>query len=128
MKFCPYCGQRVDSEFDYCPNCGKKLIDEGSSSSEKANSDAIHITDAPNYHAVKQNDNAYTIAYVFMVIGTVISAFLIIPMCWTIPMTIYYKNAHERGEDVSLAFKICTLLFVSLIGGIFMFVNDDDIK
>ena len=25
MKFCPYCGESINSEFDYCMSCGKRL-------------------------------------------------------------------------------------------------------
>lgn len=24
-NFCPYCGDKVNSDFEYCPKCGKKL-------------------------------------------------------------------------------------------------------
>ncbi|MBE3518942.1 MAG: zinc ribbon domain-containing protein [Firmicutes bacterium] len=27
--FCPYCGQKVGSDFNFCPRCGKKLPDGG---------------------------------------------------------------------------------------------------
>ena len=25
VNFCPYCGEKISSEFEFCPKCGKKL-------------------------------------------------------------------------------------------------------
>ncbi len=126
MKFCPYCGHSLESEFDYCPNCGKKLVDDGTSSSENTNSETINVNvTSPILDRAKDNDTAYQVAYVFMVISTIFMAFAIIPMAWCIPMTLHYKHAHERGEEVTIAFKVCSLLFVSMIGGIAMFLDHD---
>lgn len=55
-----------------------------------------------------------------MVICTVIMGFYLIPLAWCIPMTIIYFKKVNNGEEVSTAFKICCLLFVSLFAGIFM--------
>ncbi len=24
VKYCPYCGRRIDNDFKYCPNCGRE--------------------------------------------------------------------------------------------------------
>lgn len=47
-------------------------------------------------------------------------AFAMIPLLWQIPMTIYYIVRTSQKQDVSVAFKICTLIFVNLLAGIFM--------
>lgn len=65
-----------------------------------------------------------TVAFIFMVIGVLGSLFTIgwLSLLWTAPMTFwyYYKSICDDDEDVSVAFKVCSLLFVSLIGGIVM--------
>lgn len=63
-----------------------------------------------------------TLAFAFMVVGTVFSGLLLLPLCWTIPMTVhYYKN---KG-NVGIGFKVCTLIFTSLIGGILALCDFD---
>ena len=59
-----------------------------------------------------------------MIIATVISGFAIIPLCWCIPMTVYYSKRIKTGEPIDIGFKICTLLFVSTLSGILMLVDD----
>ena len=61
-----------------------------------------------------------------MIIGTIFNAFFyLIPLAWCIPMTVIYFNKVKNGEEVSTAFKVCSLLFVSLLGGIFMLCDDE---
>lgn len=55
------------------------------------------------------------VAYVFMVISTVVSGFCLIPLCWTIPMTLKYK---KNNGHVSVGFKVCMLIFVNTVSGI----------
>ncbi|XQP55574.1 MAG: hypothetical protein ACOQNY_02080 [Mycoplasmoidaceae bacterium] len=57
------------------------------------------------------------IAYVFMIVSTVISGLVLIPLAWHIPMLVYYKNNAGR---VGTGFKVCALLFCGLIPGVLM--------
>lgn len=49
----------------------------------------------------------------------------IIPLLWQIPMTVYYIVRTVNKKDVSVAFKVCTLIFVNLLAGIFMLCDND---
>ena len=66
-------------------------------------------------------------AEIFMIIGTVIKAILIwiLPLAWCLPMTISYFKKVQNGEPVSTGFKVCSMLFVSLLGGILMLCDQD---
>lgn len=55
-----------------------------------------------------------------IVILLVMSIIYLLPLAWVIPMTVVYTKSIKNGKDVSIAFKICTLLFVSLIAGVLM--------
>ena len=66
-----------------------------------------------------------TVAKVFMVLGCIISAPSIIALFWTIPMTVHYFHSVRDRKTVGIGFKICSLLFVSLLGGIFMLCADE---
>lgn len=113
MKYCSHCGKQLLDDAVVCPNCGCQVTQNSTNKS-----------------------TLRTVAKVFMVIGclanssigalnslsseyantmTVVFSFLI-PLAWTIPMTVYYF----KHEKVGIAFKICALLFVNLIAGICM--------
>lgn len=69
----------------------------------------------------------YRIAYAFQIVGTVFSAFFfLIPLAWTIPMTLATKKAIEQvgtNEEIQhIALGVCSLFFSSLIGGILILV------
>ncbi len=103
--YCQYCGKELADEAVVCPNCGC-------------------ATD--KFQAQKSNSGTGSAAKVFMIIGCVLSAFyLLIPLCWTIPMTVIYCKRLKQGVPVGTGFKICSLLFVSLIAGILMLCDDE---
>ncbi len=56
----------------------------------------------------------------------VVAFVLLIPLCWTIPMAIKYNKASKKGEEISLAFKLCTLFFVNTIAGILTLVDGNN--
>ena len=61
-----------------------------------------------------------------MLISCIFTGFALIPLCWTIPMTVNYWKAVKDNQPVSTAFKVCSLIFVSLIAGIVMLCDNDD--
>ena len=104
----------------YCTKCGNELIDE-----------AVVCTKcgcAVNYNSIpdtNKKSELSTIAKIFMIIGTVMMGFYIIPLAWCIPMTISYCNKLKNGQQISTAFKVCCLLFVSLVGGVLMLCDNN---
>lgn len=82
----------------------------------------------PQYNAYAQpkEDGMTTAIKVLMIVGCVFGGFCyLIPLAWQIPMTVIYFKKVKNGEPISMAFKICSLLFVSLIAGILMLVQGD---
>ena len=60
----------------------------------------------------------------FALLGGVVSAIIgVISPIWTIPMICHLFNCAKNSEKPSIAFKICSLIFVSGVGGIFMLCN-----
>lgn len=103
MKYCSKCGNELLDEAVICPKCGCS-IDEKSS----------------------DKNTIRLIAKIFMLIGCISSAFLyLIPLAWTIPMTVIYWKKVKNGESVSTAFKVCSLIFVSLVAGILMLCDEE---
>lgn len=61
-------------------------------------------------------------AFVICVIGTVLNAAWFTPfsLIWCIPMTVTISKACKQERKLSTGFKVYTLLFVSLLGGIIL--------
>jgi len=68
-----------------------------------------------------------TAAKVLMIIGTVSTSltWFLIPLAWCIPMTVSYFKKVKYNQPISTGFKVCSLLFVSLIGGILMLCDNE---
>lgn len=105
--FCVNCGKELNDKAIICPFCGVP-------------------TDNYNaYQRTRTTNDMSTIIKVFLIIACVLGIFsFLIPLAWCLPMTFYYLGAVEKGEKVSTGFKVCTLLFVSLIAGILMFCEE----
>ena len=72
------------------------------------------------------SDGMKTVIKIFMIIGVISNAFLLIPLIWCIPM--YNRvNKYLNGEEtISTGYKVCVLLFVNLIAGILLLIQNDD--
>lgn len=104
--FCSKCGAEVKDEAVFCPNCGCEIAKVDTNSSN-------------------ETSRLKVAAKIFMIIGTIFSAMSIIGLAWTLPMTIYYCGKIKDKKPVGIGFKICSLLFVSLIAGILMLCDND---
>lgn len=110
MKYCSKCGVQLVDDAVVCVGCGRAV--------ESAAGDANTM--------IEHKESGLTIAAkVFMIISTVAMGFFIIPLAWCIPMTVHYFGKVKKGEAVSVGFKICSLLFVSTIGGILMLCDKE---
>lgn len=106
MKFCSHCGSEIMEEAVICVHCGCK-VESGNTGSDKKTMKLL----------IK----------IFMILGCVASAFAwLIPLCWTIPMTVSLCRKLDRNEPVSTGFKVCTLIFCNLIAGILLLVTDTE--
>lgn len=104
MKYCTKCGAELFDEAVICPKCGCAT----ESKPTVAESDP---QDASTMRIV---------AKIFMIISCVVTALWLIPLCWTIPMTVVYSKKIHSHQHVGTGFKVCCLLFVNTISGILM--------
>ncbi len=102
MKYCTKCGSQIDDATNFCPTCGN----------------------ASGFVA-KKDDTLITVAKVFMILSCVGVGWTLIPLCWMIPMTVSLFNKAKTGEPITTGFKVCTLLFVSLVAGICLLCDND---
>ena len=61
-----------------------------------------------------------TAAYVLGIIGTIAVGWCLIPLIWCIPMLVKVKAAMDGKEKLSVGFKVCYLIFVSLLSKMFI--------
>ncbi len=130
MKYCTKCGAQLRDDFNFCDKCGQPVSapeepfdDLAAGNAEVKPQYGQNNTYAPP--ATPHDTAICTVTKVFMVLGCVLSGFYLIPLCWTIPMTVYYFNRTRDNLPVGTGFKICSALFVSLIGGILMCFDKD---
>lgn len=107
MKYCVKCGAELTDDAVFCSKCGAMTAEP------------------PRAKAPVRESGLTLAAKVLMILGTVFMGVAIIPLAWCIPMTVSYCRKIKNGEPVSIAFKVCSLLFVSLAGGILMLCDQD---
>lgn len=111
-KFCVHCGAEVNPQAVICVHCGCSI----------PGTNTVKTTSNGNSES---SDIMKTLIKVFMIIGLVANAFALIPLIWCIPM--YQKvNKYLKGEEtLTTGFKVCVLLFVNLVAGILLLVEDN---
>ena len=102
MKYCTHCGKELLDEAIFCPGCGCTV------ETPEKNVPADDST----------NETLGLIAKIFMIISCVCFGLLLIPLCWTVPMTIAVSNKLKNKEPISVTLKVCTLIFVITVSGI----------
>ena len=117
MKYCSKCGTELFDEAVVCTKCGCPV--QGS---------VYYQTQFTPQSTFEKSEGNTTAAKVFMIIGTVLMAIwtFCIGLAWCLLMTLSYCNKVKRGEPIGTGFKVCTLIFVSLIAGILMLCDNNN--
>ena len=105
MKYCTHCGKELVDEAVVCTSCGCKAAP------------------APSNNSILKEDDKkifVLLIKIFMVIGCVVTGWAIIPLLWTIPLTMHVWRKLSDDEPISIAVKICSLLFVNIVAGIML--------
>ena len=66
-----------------------------------------------------------TVIKIFLILGCIAQGWMLIPLAWCIPMTVSYFGKVKNHEKMGMGFKICTLLFVSVVAGILMLCDEE---
>ena len=107
MKFCQKCGKEIMDEAIICPGCGCNVAEE-----KKPVSGG--------------NDGLAVASKIFLIIGCIAQGWMLLPLAWCLPITISICNKMKRNEPVGTGLKVCSLLFVSAIGGILLLCRSND--
>ncbi|MEE0947073.1 MAG: hypothetical protein U0M42_09690 [Acutalibacteraceae bacterium] len=106
MKFCQKCGKEIAEEAIICPGCGCAISEEKKG---KGGNDGLAVA-----------------AKVFLILGCIAQGWLLLPLAWCLPITISICNKMKNNEPVGTGLKVCSLLFVSVIGGILLLCRSDN--
>lgn len=66
------------------------------------------------------------IAFILNMVSLAVSAILIVPLAWMIPMCITSWRIYKGARPNTVAFGVCTLIFLSLFGGILLLLSKKD--
>lgn len=144
IKYCPHCGAAINEGADVCLSCGRR-IERGPTASAKtpdATNDTLTtiakvlmVVTCAACGVVAAISLILTLccglgimampheAWVGMVGASIIGIFAVcalIPLAWTIPLTVYVFKCSKKNAPISTATKICILIFVNLISGILL--------
>ncbi len=134
MKYCSKCGAQLPDDAIFCSTCGHAT--EPQPNQQTQNPDQTPLwAQQPNQTPLwaqppmrTANSGLVTAAKVLMILGTIIMALYTfgIALAWCLPMTISYFRRTQDGRPISTGFKVCTLLFVSMIAGILMLCDNSN--
>ena len=130
MKYCSHCGAEVDDEAVVCVKCGYALkpmqVRDESNSDLLVGSKFLMLLACVVYPIAGLSCGLYLCALTIWYAGLLMGAFLCLPVAWCIPMTVSLSQKIKNNEPIGIAFKICTLIFVSRIAGILMLIHKND--
>ena len=66
------------------------------------------------------------VAFILNLVSTIGVGWTLIPLAWMIPMTIRSYGIYKGTKENTTTFAVCTLIFVSLVGGILLLVAKKD--
>ena len=110
MKYCTHCGKEVLDEAVVCPSCGCK----------------VGSTTTSNKMVEEEDKKILTLLVkIFMIIGCIATGWSLIPLLWTVPLTVHVWRKLSNKEPIGIAVKICSLLFVNIVAGIILLCMND---
>ncbi len=74
----------------------------------------------PTYPMTDTDRNLRLVAFVFCILSLVGASWLIVPLAWMIPMSVISWGIYKGTKANTVAFGVCTLIFMSLISGILL--------
>ena len=78
------------------------------------------------YPVTETDKNLRLAAFVLSVISCVGMGIFLIPLAWTIPMTVRTYKIYKGEKPNTVAFGVCELLFVGLIAGVLLLCTHKD--
>lgn len=68
------------------------------------------------------------VAFILGLLNTIAWGFLIIPLCWMIPMTVHCYRVYKGICKNKTSFGVCSIIFWNLVSGILLLCSKKDNK
>ena len=68
------------------------------------------------------------VAFILNLITTIGIGWTLIPLAWMIPMTVHSWGVYKNTKQNTVAFGVCTLIFVNIVSGVLLIVSGEDNK
>lgn len=121
MSYCKYCGTKLDSDCNFCPSCGGKVDNDVPPTSHTS-----YTYPSSNQKDDSSRKTLVVVTKVFLVIGCIASLSFLLPLLWTVPITIIIWNKLDKKEHISILSKIVVLLFVNIVAGALLLVDETE--
>lgn len=133
--YCKNCGSELTDGAEYCSNCGTKVT-ETYQSSTISNTTTTDLNKKTGLHI---GAFVFMVISIFSVCGSALTIWAsniylentgymifstLVSLAWIIPMTIKVYRVKSTTE-LTMGFKICTLLFVNVIAGILLICDSN---
>ena len=120
-------GTQWTDDYADSPTCAQASAEQVDPAAGEVVCQAQIIDDRqPTYNMDSQDSTLRLIAFVFCVISTVTAVWMLIPLAWMVPMTVITLGIYKGKKRNTTVFGVCTLIFVSLVGGILLLVSKKD--
>lgn len=128
MKYCCKCGSELCDEAIVCPNCG--CAANNPNETKTNNSSSGLLAAAKVFMIINCCVLVISAIVTFFIYAELDVAYLgileFIPLMWCIPMTVTLDKKIKNNQPISVAFKVCTLLFANLVSGILLLCAKDN--
>lgn len=129
MKYCQQCGNACADGAEVCPCCGVTLpsADNNSKASDLKNVNVSFTVSETQAKVLSDTDKTLRlIAFIFNCMSLAGFCWLLIPLAWMIPMTVVSWGIYKGTRKNTVAFGVCTLIFLNLVGGILLLCSTKD--
>jgi len=139
IKYCVHCGAELKEGADVCLSCGRRIVREEPKAKSSSNANNALATIAKVFMILTCAECVLVALWLLLVafvsgfgfyydpdfvpvqivLGIYAAAFLL-PLAWSIPLTVHVFRCTQKNEPISVATKICILIFVNMISGILL--------
>lgn len=113
MKYCIHCGKEIDDDANFCPFCGQSCDNQ------------INYEYNIQQEVVSDKKSGLKLAaFILALLTTIGTCWVLIPLLWTIPMTVKIYKSYKYNQPLSMGFKVCSILFLNTIAGILLLIDD----